>query len=150
MSIITYNKGERVDKMVWVSISSVKEVWDPFSIKVWDDLESPITIKEIMECIINNSFACEYLAEGDLARKNRDYHIKRIAYFVVNGWKEPIQIDVRTTIPKFNEFKIFDGKHRLVAAIFKFDSSISSILRGMISEKEEKSCMNYIEHFRYA
>lgn len=139
-----------MDKIVWVSISSVKEVWDPFSIKVWDDLDSPITIQEIMESIINNSFAYEYLADGDLARKSRDYHIKRIAYFVVNGWKEPIQIDVRTSIPQLNEFKIFDGKHRLVAAIFRFDSSISAILRGMVSKKEEIKCMKYIEHFRYA
>ncbi len=39
----------------------------------------------------------------------KEYHSKRIAYFVINGWKEPI------TLYK-NSLKIKDGLHRLRAA----------------------------------
>jgi hypothetical protein len=38
------------------------------------------------------------------------YHARRIAFFVVNGWKEPVALTA--------EGKVNDGLHRIKAAIF--------------------------------
>jgi hypothetical protein len=46
----------------------------------------------------------------ELADRQRSYHAKRIAHFVVHGWSDPIILDANG--------KIKDGSHRLRAAIF--------------------------------
>lgn len=43
-----------------------------------------------------------------------EYHEKRVAFLVVNGWKDSIKIE----LPETWCFNIFDGHHRLAAAIY--------------------------------
>lgn len=47
---------------------------------------------------------------SEVARLQRDYHAKRIAYFVVKGWADPIRMDANGGF--------HDGQHRLKAAKF--------------------------------
>ena len=50
----------------------------------------------------------------------KQYHARRIAYFVVKGWTDPIQI---TSVGKLR-----DGAHRLRAAKFKGEKTIDFII----------------------
>ena len=48
----------------------------------------------------------------------RSWHIERIAWFCVHGWRDPIELDSRSSWP------ITDGNHRFAAAIFREDVDI--------------------------
>jgi hypothetical protein len=56
----------------------------------------------------------------ELADRQRSYHAKRIAHFVVHGWSDPIILDANG--------KIKDGSHRLKAAIFMGKDEIDVII----------------------
>jgi len=53
-------------------------------------------------------------AKGNLdefCRLQKEYHARRVAFFVVNGWDDPIELNENGTMK--------DGTHRLKAAIHK-------------------------------
>lgn len=52
----------------------------------------------------------ESRSQQELADRQKSYHAKRIAHFVVHGWSDPIILD--------SNGRITDGSHRLKAAIF--------------------------------
>jgi hypothetical protein len=56
----------------------------------------------------------------ELADRQKSYHAKRIAHFVVHGWSDPIILDANG--------KIRDGSHRLKAAIFMGKDEIDVII----------------------
>ena len=49
------------------------------------------------------------------------YHARRIAYFVVNGWSQPIEINQNN--------ELTDGTHRIKAAIFKGHTEVDVIVK---------------------
>jgi ParB-like nuclease domain len=53
----------------------------------------------------------------------KEYHARRIAYFVVNGWTDPIVLeqDART---------IVDGLHRLKAAIYLGNETVEATIKS--------------------
>lgn len=53
---------------------------------------------------------------SEFCRRVKEYHARRIAYFVKHGWTDPIQLS--------KDGKIEDGLHRLKAAIFIGKDSI--------------------------
>ena len=57
----------------------------------------------------------------EFARLQREYHAKRIACLVVNGWSDPIEIDAAG--------KITDGNHRVRAADFLGRSEIEVLVK---------------------
>lgn len=56
----------------------------------------------------------------ELADRQRRYHAKRIAHFVVHGWSDPISLR--------GDGKITDGSHRLKAAIFMYMDEVNVII----------------------
>jgi hypothetical protein len=58
----------------------------------------------------------------ELADRQKSYHAKRIAHFVVHGWSDPIILDANG--------KITDGLHRLKAAIFMGKDEVDVIISG--------------------
>lgn len=56
------------------------------------------------------------LQQADIAEV-RKYHAQRIAYFVVNGWSEPIVLQADGSTMK-------DGLHRLLAAVFNGEEEV--------------------------
>lgn len=65
-------------------------------------------------------------------------HVKKIAFFVKHGWSDPIEIDVG--VPEFGGYVshiIYDGNHRLSAAIIRSDKTIRANLGGSISEMKK-------------
>lgn len=112
----------------------------------WPELKSPITIKEVKDCIKNNqqelvetpSWIVIALNEKkypeNLVREN---HIKKIAFFVVNEVKEPIHIDVG--IPSLGgtvDYIIDDGNHRLAAEIIKESKTVKAKISGSIDHAQ--------------
>lgn len=66
---------------------------------------------------------------------NREWHIGRIAYLAVNGWEDPIDIDVG--IPSLGCYAndiIMDGWHRFAAAIYRKNKFINAAWSGENAE----------------
>ena len=57
--------------------------------------------------------------------KERALHAEYIAYFVRKGWREPIEVGVGGTLKK-PALNIFDGHHRLAAAVYRRDKFIKA------------------------
>ena len=63
-------------------------------------------------------------ANGDIhefARLQRAYHAKRIAFLVVSGRNDPIEVD--------STGNITDGNHRVRAAIFRGETEIEVLIK---------------------
>jgi hypothetical protein len=65
-------------------------------------------------------------------------NIERIAWFVVNGWNDPISIDVGVPqLQGWNGEHLLDGWHRLGAAIYRKDQDILATVDGSIEYCQE-------------
>lgn len=67
--------------------------------------------------------------------KSHSDHVRRIAWFVVNGWDEPIEVDVG--VPALGchvGHIIIDGNHRVAAALFRRDPAIWANVSGDVAE----------------
>lgn len=125
-----------------LKVKDIFKVCNPF--KCWIELDKEITLKEIQECLSESSESMvetplflfgDLNVDKDLLRKN---HIKKIAYFVKNGFDNHIEIDVGfPEMGYFNEYLIEDGNHRLAASIIRNDKNIKCIIAG--SEEHAKS-----------
>jgi len=68
----------------------------------------------------------------------RRYHIERVAYFVVHGWSDPIDLDVG--VPSLGchiVWVIQDGNHRFYAAVIRGSKSILATLSGDLNHAQE-------------
>lgn len=60
-------------------------------------------------------------------------HARRIAWLVVNGWEDAIEIDVG--VPAFGNCRawpVLDGNHRLYAAVIRGDAEIQASVSGSL------------------
>jgi hypothetical protein len=92
-----------------------------------------ITFKEINEFIRGN----ELRREASTANTT-EQHIARIAYLVVNGWNDPIDIDVG--VPSLSchiSHIVTDGNHRLWAAAVRGDEFIAAEISGCVDTIKE-------------
>jgi hypothetical protein len=110
-----------VDPITLVSVKKLAALWPPFS-----DLDScwgRPTRSQITKAIREDkaSLTSEVLAE-------------KVAWFVINGWQEPIQVDVGIPHMRFRPAKIVtDGNHRLAAAVYRKDRYIPAVVSGETS-----------------
>lgn len=125
-----------------VKVDNILKVCDPFG--CWMELETPITRIEIEKCLNDGEESLEntplIILKSEVVNlaSARDRHIKKIAYFVKNGFSDPILIDVGT--PEFGNYVshiVEDGNHRLVASIIRGEENIKVKLSG--SEEYAKS-----------
>lgn len=75
----------------------------------------------------------EYSSDLDYA-----YHAERIAYLVVHGWDDPIEIDVG--VPSMGchvGWPVLDGNHRLYAAMYRGDPEIRATVSGSLDYMQE-------------
>jgi hypothetical protein len=63
-------------------------------------------------------------------------HHERIAWLVVNGWEEPIEVDFGVSFGR-QWYPLQDGHHRLAAAIYRNELFILASCSGSISRIEE-------------
>ena len=120
------------EKKVRFSVKKLAEKNDPFGVCVWEGIESPITRKEVENAISEGRLLSDvYLCMP----WRRERHAERIAWFVVNGFKDPIEVDVG--VPELNchpGWVIFDGNHRFAAAVFRNDEGIDVLPSGSVTE----------------
>jgi hypothetical protein len=107
------------------SVEALKILCNPFKELCWTDLNRPIKKADVQKEIHRVQ---KGLPEKKSARGN---HIRKIAEFALNGWKDPIEIDVG--IPHLNfpgTWQITDGNHRFAAAIFRECTTIQAVVSG--------------------
>lgn len=115
-------------KPVQISIQKVVDFFD-FSFE-----ENPwgcefFSIEDVKQAIADKSF-CSLPVDNT---ETKEKHIRRIAFLVVNGWEDSIDLDLG--VPHLGYFPIWpiqDGNHRFMAAIVRGDTSISSICSGEV------------------
>jgi len=108
--------------------------------------EESVTITEIRDAIADKRFQAKPLVGAEWTAELRNKHIERIAFLVVNGWEDPIEIDVGCpTFGCYVNHIVIDGNHRLAAAIFCNNKTIAANIGGQISHAEELFDME-LEH----
>jgi hypothetical protein len=115
-----------------LSVKALKEHLNPLA--AWNELDSPITKEEVIEVIENGEaelvdtplvFVLSECPDKEIARKN---HIKKIAYFVINGSDQPLDIELSIN----EEVLLNDGNHRLSGAIIRDDLTIQAEISGFV------------------
>lgn len=117
------------DLIVELDPAKVQEIYNPFESLVWD-IHKPVT-KEEIETLVQKGD----VAAPEVAPMSRLMHMRKIAWFVVNGWRYPIDVDIG--IPSMGyrpSWGITDGNHRFVAALVRGDQAISASFSGQVSE----------------
>ncbi len=108
--------------MMVVSLNKLLNFVNPLISPPWKEIKEPISAKEVL-----NSHISEEKSEYDsLKPESRAQHIAKIAYFVKNGWKdEPITLVFNKSL-----YPVYDGNHRLCAAIIRNDDYILANVEG--------------------
>ena len=128
-----------------VPVNALMKYCNPFG--CWPELEKPITIKEVRECLecgeeelvttplaLELSFFDEPLDAGFL----RQNHIKKIAYFAKNTPIKSIQMDVGIpSLGCFAGYFIEDGNHRFAGAIVAGRDTIQCCISGSVDHIKE-------------
>lgn len=128
------------DGVVAIRVARVRAVCDPLE-NPW--YGAPIFEAEIAEAIAAGRLNAELFSrdEKGTARNEpwvREQHIERIAWLVVHGWTDPIQIDVGVpSLGCWVKWPVVDGNHRLAAAIFRRDEHIQADLSGCLRHAQE-------------
>lgn len=106
--------------------------WNPFECPIWD-IEKPVTEEEIRGLVLARDLLAPGQRTNDCSRLD---HMRRIAWFVVHGWKEdPIEVDVGIPVMGFYiGWAICDGNHRYIASILRGDRYILAACSGQVTE----------------
>jgi len=73
-----------------------------------------------------------------ISKASRYLHVQRVAYLVVHGWRDAIDLDVGVPFMGcYVDWIIQDGNHRLAAAIFRNDLYIEALVGGQLSYAAE-------------
>ena len=119
---------------LWTSVVSLQRLQDPYRLSTWDGNPEPITRREVKAAIESRRLiACWH---GGYTREG---HIQRIAYFVVDGWRAPVVVFPRANPP------VFDGLHRLAAAIYRKQDWILTHFRDDEKMEDIKRRLNVYE-----
>lgn len=117
----------------------------------WPELEKPILIGEVRDCLAagraENVETPSWLSLGRRAismETARENHIRKIAFFVQQGFSQPISLDVG--IPEMAgghvSHLVEDGNHRLAAAIIRKDSTIRAKVGGSVRHAQSLGLWN--------
>lgn len=109
----------------------------------WGGFRTPIKSWEVMECIKEGKLRKDHWYSFDWGIPVRQYHMQRIAYLVVHGWRGKIQINCRE-----GDLSISDGNHRYAAALIRKDESIKASL-WCDSPHPKKTMWEFIEKYGY-
>ena len=133
-----------------LSVARLKKQCNPWA--CWIEQETPITPQEVQHCLDHGRAG---LVETPLwtsivygtarisAEENRQRHIRKIAYFVLNEILEPISIDVGCeALGCWPEHLVDDGNHRLAAAMFKKSRTINARVGGGLTDAKRRGLHN--------
>jgi len=124
--------------IIKVATDILKRHWSPFDSRSrpWSLQENrPISISEVQRAVSLEQLVSPEREEHFkyYGKRYRELHVRRIAWFVVNGVVKPISIYVCPFLKDLTSGErwiITDGNHRLAAAIVRNDSFVPSSIRG--------------------
>lgn len=100
-------------------LSYIKSRYNPFVDLVWSGCDGPVTRSQV--CDADPLDGAEPYSGGIWSKAQ---HAARIRHLAEHGWGDPIVIDWTQDVP------VLDGNHRLAAALWRGDTSISAVERG--------------------
>lgn len=116
-------------------VKRLQKLCDPYETNPWG--KQRITRAKVRAAIEAKSLESEPMSNRAHRRRTYRYHIERIAWLVVNGWEDAIEVDIG--VPALGchaELEgfcvIWDGNHRLAAAIYRGDLEIMAGVSGDI------------------
>ncbi|MFK4706143.1 hypothetical protein ABIC83_002982 [Roseateles asaccharophilus] len=121
-------------KVVLVPLRRLIEHSNPYD-GVWDTPDIGrfrITLQQVRKCIALRKFEPKPFSPAtDCESWTLHRHACRVAYLAVNGWSDPIHLDVGVPSLGCNvDWLIEDGNHRTAAALARGDDFIESIISG--------------------
>lgn len=125
------------DLVLQVSVGRLQELCDPAKGDPWG---FQITPGEVAQAVEEGRFRATPWKSfpNQFTKEERQYHIERVAYFVVNGWTDPIDLDVGVpSLGCYISWMILDGNHRFYAAVIRNDLAIHSTLSGDLNYAQE-------------
>lgn len=140
---------ERAEPIMWVRTSQVAKLANPFE-GCWN-LSKPVTLAEVKRCLadgnpqLHESFAHDTVSATEVVEESvrRRMHIEKIAWFVLNGFHQPLNLDVGVPFLGYHvDYPVLDGNHRLASAIYRFvcsgeDLEIPLLIDGSIDYAQE-------------
>lgn len=112
-----------------VPVAALEARCNPFRTTPWS---RRITPKMVSDCLEAGTLHAEPL-DGNPDVPAR-LHAARIAYLVMHGWKDAVQIDVG--VPSLGchvRWPVQDGNHRVAAAIYRGDEEILAVVDGSVA-----------------
>lgn len=124
------------DLVLQVPVARLLEICDPTKVTAWRGFV--IHPDEVEEAVKEDRLQSSPWDPSIPKKRERQYHIERVAYFVVHGWTDPIDIDVGVpSLGCYISWMILDGNHRFYAAVIRNDLSILSTLSGDLNHARE-------------
>lgn len=121
-----------------VPVARIQALCDPFNDPPWDNCTT-FSMAGVLHAIAQGRYTAQAFSRAtDAQQWTADDHHARIAHLVVNGWQDPIQIDVG--IPFMGcwiDWPVTDGNHRVAAAIVRGDETILASVAGCCDHIEE-------------
>lgn len=115
-----------------IRIAALRKLCDPFVGSCWRGLDRPLTVDEIRGTPQRPPIGDNEIRPGK-NRAARKQHAGRIHWFWINGWTDPISIDVGIPGMCYVAWPILDGNHRFAAAILRGDPYIMTDCSGATS-----------------
>ena len=110
-------------------VEKLRKLCDPTTITVCDNFKRPINVDEVKKAVREGRM----LGYDDAGIGSRKHHIERVAYLVIHGWDDPIEVDVGVpSLGNYSDWPILDGNHRFLAAIVREDRHIKVDASGEV------------------
>lgn len=129
-----------------VPMATLRKMCNPFT--CWMEQSTSISHKDVRDCIkAGRAELCDTPTWSEIAfgmtkitpEENRDRHIRKIAYFVLNPINDPINIEVGCQslgcMPPSH--LVDDGNHRFAAAIIKGETVVRAKISGGVEDAKQ-------------
>lgn len=85
--------------------------------------------KEFFGWQVSREAVADALAQGKASIAGED-HAAKVAYLVKNGWHDPICINLGCDDVEPPKWPVFNGNHRVAAALFMGKSTVFALVKG--------------------
>lgn len=112
-------------------VGRLLELCNPFKDPPWEGVAS-LSMEGIRAAVRDRFVEPSSYSDGGRGRSwGVEDHIARIAYLVIHGWDDPIDVDVGVpSLGCWLEWPVTDGNHRLAAAAVRGDEYIVASVSG--------------------
>lgn len=121
-----------------IPVDRLLELCNPFVNPPWEEVAS-LSVEGIRAAARDGFIEPRSYSDGDRSRTwTVEDHIARIAYLVIHGWDDPIDVDVGVpSLGCWLDWPVTDGNHRLAAAAVRGDTYIVANMSGSCDYMKE-------------